>query len=154
MLRARPLMQLRRRPLFFRASGRRWNEGLLVDRRPGVVLLADRVAAGAAGRQITVGNHDSRCRITFSRAAFLLSALTTYQGACLISVPQTFRPWHANTPPVLARLQSIGSASNAWSDLHPILERRSCSSSLTLNQYLTRKSQTAPASVQTPGSCA
>src|SRR5579871_6310729 len=81
-----------------------------------------------------------RCLITFSRAHFLSSAFTTYQGACLISV------W-ANISS-LAREYStqrlrdsrsiglsfqclVGSLSRSW-------KRRSCSSSLTENQYFTR----------------
>src|ERR1700733_9477765 len=75
----------------------------------------------------------------FSRASFLLSALTTRHGACLMSVCENMASLALEYSTHLARdSKSIGlsfqlregSLSRDW-------KRRSCSASLTENQYFT-----------------
>ena len=78
--------------------------------------------------------------MTLSRARFLSSPLTTYQGACLMSVWRNISSLAIEYSTQRVRdLRSIGvsfqrlvgSSMRAWN-------RRSCSASLTQNQYLMR----------------
>ena len=75
-----------------------------------------------------------------SRARFLSSALTTYQGACLMSVWANISSFafeystqreRDSRSIGLSFQRLVGSSIRAW-------KRRSCSSSLTENQYLMR----------------
>src|SRR5512146_2937335 len=76
----------------------------------------------------------------FSRAFFLSSELTTYQGACLMSVKENISSlaleystqWARDSRSIgLSFQRLVGSAILSW-------KRRSCSLLLTENQYLMR----------------
>ena len=74
----------------------------------------------------------------FSRARFLLSAFTTYHGDCLVSVEANMASLALEYSTQRSRLfRSMGlSFQRLVGSSMRALKRRSCSSSLTENQYL------------------
>src|ERR1700690_185540 len=93
-----------------------------------------------SGVRSLYGIIDSRWRMQFSRAHSLLSALTTYHGTCFTSVYENMSSFALEYSTQRRRdsrsiglsfQRLVGSLMRAWN-------RRSCSSSLTENQYFSR----------------